>query len=110
MFIELKTMVTMNKIQDPMKTAKIMKDFEIQNMKMGMTDEMINETLDGVLEGSDDEFESDQIVNRVLDEIGIEISGKLVNAPTPGRGALASAQDDDVSDADIQNMLAKLKA
>ncbi len=104
----------MNKIQDPQKTAKIMKDFEIQNMKMGMTDEMINETLDGVLEGSDDEAESDQIVNKVLDEIGIEISGKLINAPTPARGGLAAsrtaADEDDVSDADIQNMLAKLKA
>jgi charged multivesicular body protein 2B len=107
---QIKTMVTMNKMQDPMKTAKIMKDFEVQNMKMGMTDEMINETLDGVLEGSDDEAESDQIVNKVLDEIGIEISGKLINAPTPARGIASSAADDDVSDADIQNMLAKLKA
>lgn len=33
-------MVSMNKLQDPMKTAKIMQDFEKQNMKMDMTDEM----------------------------------------------------------------------
>ena len=33
-------MVAMNKIQDPIKTAKIMKEFEKQNMKMDMTDEM----------------------------------------------------------------------
>lgn len=37
----------------------------------------VNETLDGVLEGSDDEQQSDAIVNQVLDEIGIEISGKV---------------------------------
>ena len=100
-------MAKMNKLQDPMKTAQIMKEFEKQNMKMDMTDEMINETLDGVLEGSDDEAESDAIVNKVLDEIGIEITGKLISAPTPARGGLAaksSAQDDDVSDADIQSM------
>ena len=30
----------MNKIQDPVKTAQIMKEFERENMKMGMTDEM----------------------------------------------------------------------
>jgi len=30
----------MNKLQDPMKTAQIMKEFEKQNMKMDMTDEM----------------------------------------------------------------------
>ena len=33
-------MAKMNKIQDPMKTAQIMKEFEKQNMKMDMTDEM----------------------------------------------------------------------
>lgn len=33
-------MVEMNKIQDPAKTAQIMREFEKQNMKMGMTDEM----------------------------------------------------------------------
>jgi hypothetical protein len=34
------TMVAMNKIQDPVKTAQIMREFEKQNMKMDMTDEM----------------------------------------------------------------------
>lgn len=38
--IELKTMAKMNKIQDPAKTAAIMREFEKQNMKMDMTDEM----------------------------------------------------------------------
>lgn len=37
----------------------------------------VNETLDDILGESDDEEESDQIVNQVLDEIGIEISGKV---------------------------------
>jgi hypothetical protein len=51
-----------------------------------------------------------------LDEIGIEITGKMINAPTPSRGGLASNKasakndDDMVSDAEIQDMLAKLKA
>jgi len=63
-----------------------------------------------VLEGSGDEAESDAIVNKVLDEIGIEISGKLINAPTPGKAgpSRAAAQSDE--DAEIQNMLARLKA
>jgi charged multivesicular body protein 2B len=39
---------------------------------------IVNDTLDGVLEGSDDELQSDAIVNQVLDEIGIEISGKVI--------------------------------
>lgn len=37
----------------------------------------VNDTLDDILGESGDEEESDQIVNQVLDEIGIEISGKV---------------------------------
>jgi hypothetical protein len=37
-------MAKMNKLQDPMETAKIMQEFDKQNMKMGMTDEMSKET------------------------------------------------------------------
>lgn len=106
-------MAKMNKLNDPMKTAKIMSEFEKQNMKMNMTDEMINDTLDGVLEGSDDELQSDAIVNQVLDEIGIEISGKLINAPNANKskiGSRASAANASDDDEEVKNMLAKLKA
>ena len=33
-------MVSMNKTMDPMKTAQTMKEFERQNMKMTMTEDM----------------------------------------------------------------------
>ena len=103
-------MASMNKIMDPQKTAAMLKEFEKQNMKMDMTDEMINDTLDGVLEGSDDEAESDAIVNQVLDEIGIDIQGKLINAPNPAKGSVAQkSQQGAMTDADIDRMLADLK-
>ena len=47
------------------------------NTKMEMTEEMMNDTLDDILADSDEEEEQDAIVNQVLDEIGIEISGKV---------------------------------
>lgn len=37
----------------------------------------MNDTLDDIFEDSGDEEESHDIVNQVLDEIGIEISGKV---------------------------------
>ncbi len=37
----------------------------------------VNDTLDEIFEDSGDEEESQDIVNQVLDEIGIEISGKV---------------------------------
>lgn len=41
----------------------------------------VNDTLDDIFDGSDDEEESQDIVNQVLDEIGIEISGKVGASP-----------------------------
>lgn len=40
----------------------------------------VNDTLDDIFEGSGDEEESQDIVNQVLDEIGIEITGKVRNS------------------------------
>jgi len=40
----------------------------------------VDETLDSILGDSDDEAESDQLVSKVLDEIGIEMNQKLSNA------------------------------
>lgn len=37
----------------------------------------VNDTLDEIFDDSDDEEESHDIVSQVLDEIGIEISGKV---------------------------------
>lgn len=41
----------------------------------------VNDTLDDMLDESGDEEESDFIVNQVLDEIGIEMSGKVRSMP-----------------------------
>ena len=44
---------------------------------MNMTEETMNDALDDILAESGDEEEEESIVNQVLDEIGIEISGKV---------------------------------
>lgn len=100
------SMGEMNKIMRPEKIASDMREFQQANMKMEMTDELstfgsidqlimsklrwtqlnsffhyyfsVNETLDDMLEESGDEEETNSIVNKVLDEIGIEISGKVI--------------------------------
>jgi len=106
------TMVSMNKQIDPMKVAKTMQEFEKANMKMEMSEEMINETLDNMLEESGDEEEQDRIVAQVLDEIGIEMSGKLSEAPSAHKGTLGESSKTGkmLSDDDIERMLQNLKA
>ncbi|XP_029981088.1 charged multivesicular body protein 2Ba [Sphaeramia orbicularis] len=105
-----KTMAAVNKKMDPQKTLKTMQDFQKENMKMGMTEEMINDTLDEIFDESGDEEESQDIVNQVLDEIGIEISGKMVRAPAAGKGvpSAASSKQATISDEEIERQLRAL--
>merc|ERR1711887_78117 len=108
-----KVMSDMNKVMNPQAVAKTMQDFEIANTKMGMTEEIMNDTLDDILNDSDDEEEENAIVNQVLDEIGIEVSGKLSEAPSAHRGALGSetiSTKNKEADQEVEAMLAQLKS
>jgi len=40
-------------------------------------DYLVDETLDDILAGSDEEEASDQLVSQVLDEIGLETTSKV---------------------------------
>lgn len=46
-----------------------------------------------------------------MDEIGIEISGKMINAPNPENNKFTAkeTENEDVDEKEIQEMLAKLK-
>ena len=43
----------------------------------------VDDTLEGILGGSDDEAEEDAVISQVLDEIGIEVSGKVCTCIGP---------------------------
>lgn len=105
-----KTMQAVNKKMDPQKTLKTMQDFQRENMKMGMTEDMINDTLDEIFDDSGDEEESQGIVDQVLDEIGIEISGKMARTPAAGKSvpSEASSSKATISDDEIERQLRAL--
>ncbi|TSM68920.1 Charged multivesicular body protein 2b [Bagarius yarrelli] len=105
-----KTMQAVNKKMDPKKTLQTMQDFQKENLKMGMTEDMINDTLDDIFSESGDEEESQDIVNQVLDEIGIEISGKMVRAPSTGKSLpnVSKTKASTISDEDIERQLKAL--
>ncbi|KAI8424201.1 hypothetical protein MSG28_002781 [Choristoneura fumiferana] len=87
-----KTMGNMNKVMNPHQIAKDMDAFKQANAKLDMTDEMISDTLDDIMDESGDEEETEGIVNKVLDEIGIEISGKMAHAPSVAGNRLGNQQ------------------
>lgn len=103
-----KTMGDMNKVMNPEAMGKNLRDFQAANMRMEMTDEMINDTMDDILAGSDDEEASDKIVSQVLDEIGIDFSNKVSEAPSAISGTVGA--DTVRTEKDIEAQLAKLRA
>jgi len=73
------------------KLNKIMMEFAKENEKMEMTQEMIGDTMDDVMEPDQDEEEEERIVSQVLDEIGIDMAGAIAEAPSAAAPAQAQA-------------------
>ncbi|VDK44372.1 unnamed protein product [Cylicostephanus goldi] len=70
------TMKTMEKQMPAEQLAKNMREFQIAQERLGITDDMMNDALDNILDEPGDEEEQNAIVNQVLDEIGIESQSK----------------------------------
>jgi charged multivesicular body protein 2A len=72
-----KAMSAMNKRIKLPAIQKIMMDFEKESEMMDMKQEMMEDAIDDVMETEGDEQESDEIVQQVLDEIGINLQGQV---------------------------------
>ena len=108
-----KTMATVNRQMNPAQVLQSMQAFEQENAKMDMKGELMDDALSSALDHSDDEAEQDAVVTQVLDEIGIEMSGKLASAPSAKTTDLAAPTAADarrkITDAELEAQLSRLK-
>jgi charged multivesicular body protein 2A len=74
----------MNKAVDVPAINKMMADFERENAKTEMMQEIMGDAMDDALGDGDTEEEEDAIVNQVLDEIGINFGAEIPDAPMLG--------------------------
>ncbi|KAF7637766.1 hypothetical protein Mgra_00002740 [Meloidogyne graminicola] len=100
------TMQNINNRMPVHKMASQMQDFEKQQALMDMKGDLIEETLDSMLEMDDDAEQS--VIDQVLDEIGIETKQKLSQIPRV-RDELTSISRNEISDNDLKKMLADLR-
>lgn len=87
-----RAMATMNRKMNLPAIAKIMREFEKQNEKMEVASDMMGSAVDMAFEGEGEEEESDELVNQVLDEIGVDTQLNLVKVPAAKLPAAATAQ------------------
>ncbi|KAF4716196.1 Charged multivesicular body protein 2A [Perkinsus olseni] len=74
-------MARMNKQLNLPQLQKIMQEFQDETEKMGLTEEVMGDTIDDVLGEVGDEEEEEAIVGQVLEEIGVDMNEVLANAP-----------------------------
>ena len=102
-----KCMSSVNNIMKPEQLSATMQQFAEASAQIDMSGEVINDALDDILNESGDEEESEGIVQQVLDEIGIDISAKVMQAPSaPGKIAISASKET----ADLEARMAKLKS
>ncbi|EJD05664.1 vacuolar sorting protein DID4 [Fomitiporia mediterranea MF3/22] len=84
-----RAMGAMNKGLNLPSIQRIMNEFEKESATMDMKEEMMSDAVDDVMndEVEDEEEEGDKILKEVLDEIGVDLSQQLVEAPA---GSLTS--------------------
>lgn len=77
-----KTLVLMNQKMNLPGLQKTLMNFEKESTKMEMKEEMISDVMDDVFDQEGDDAATETIVQQVLDELGIEISGGVNGLPT----------------------------
>ena len=77
-------LIRMNRQMNLPQIQHIIQEFQKQTDMVDMKEEMINDVMDDVFEEDTDEQESDAVVNKVLDELGIEMNQTLDTLPSSG--------------------------
>ncbi|KAF7295236.1 Snf7-domain-containing protein [Mycena indigotica] len=78
-----RAMASMNRGLNLPAIQRIMTEFEKESSMMDMKEEMMSDAVDDVMDDEEDEeLEGDKILKQVLDEIGVDLSQQLTEAPT----------------------------
>ncbi|CAH8504151.1 unnamed protein product [Schistosoma rodhaini] len=76
------TMRKMNATMQLPQFQKVMMEFEKQAETMEMKQDMMSDVIDDAIGDQDDIEDSEAVVNKVLEELGIDLNAQLSNLPT----------------------------
>lgn len=99
-----------NKQMDMKETTKIMTEFQRENERLAVKEEMMDDVLMDAFESDGVEEEADQVTNQVLAELGVEMDQQMVglDAPKTKVGG-EEVQEDAIEDA-LPDLRARLNA
>lgn len=101
---------------NPEQQMKMAQEFMMQSEKMSLAQEMTDDALEGIMGGDEATAEGDEVLQGVLDEIGLDFSARVGAAPSlqPAQSKLQEQQEAARTQAaheeqDILNRIAKLQ-
>lgn len=105
-------MAQANAAMDIKQTTKIMAQFQRENEKMTVKEEMMDDVLADIFDSEGVEEEADQVTNQVLAELGVELDQQMVglNAPAKKLAAGQLTEEDAVLDEVLPDLKARLNA
>ncbi|KAK4537075.1 hypothetical protein CDCA_CDCA11G3100 [Cyanidium caldarium] len=81
----VKSMRLMNRQVNLPRINAILQEFERENEILGMKQEVLDDAMENAVVDDDETEETDEVVNQVLDELGLENASRLGNAPPTRR-------------------------
>ena len=102
-----RAMVAFNKQMNLPEINKMLQEFSRENQRMEMTEEMMDDAMGMAFENEDDVEASDQVVNEVLGEIGIQIDGELDHGPVK---KLPQQEQEEQKNANMEDLESRFNA
>ena len=102
------SMKVANQQMDISKTTKIMAEFQRENERIQVKEEMMDDVLMDAFDTEGMEEEADQLTNQVLAELGVELDQQLVGLNAPAKKL--HAEEEEVLDEVLPDLKARLDA
>mmetsp|Transcript_14470 Transcript_14470/g.24942 ORF Transcript_14470/g.24942 Transcript_14470/m.24942 type:complete len:224 (+) Transcript_14470:52-723(+) len=103
------SMAAMNTQLDLPSMQKLVMEYEKQTGKMEMTQEMMDDALEGAMGVEGEELATDEVLNQVLDELGLDLASKAGRPMVGAGGSAAQVGVEDPADADLASRLQQLR-
>lgn len=86
-----RAMMVMNRQMNLPQMQRILMEFERQSDIMDSKEEMMSDTMDDIMGDENEEEDTENVVNQVLEEIGVDMSQSLADAPMGAPGGRVKA-------------------
>jgi charged multivesicular body protein 2B len=98
-----------NEAMNIQKTNAILKQFQMENERMAITEEMMDDALASVFDADGVEEEAEEVTQQVLAELGVELDTQLMGLDAPRKKVAANAEEAQADQA-LDDLLPDLKA